>query len=67
VAEVYNYKVVANNYREQVKASPEMTPEQKQAAMKEIAAESRKTVAAALGPKAFNHYLRTGQATWLDE
>jgi len=67
VAEVYSYKVEANNYRQQVKASSEMTPEQKQAAMKEIATESRKTVAAALGPKAFNHYLRTGQATWLDE
>lgn len=66
-AEVYSYKVVANNYREQVKASPEMTPDQKQAALKEIAAESRKTVAAALGAKAFHHYLRTGQAAWLDE
>lgn len=66
-AEIYNYKVVANSYREQVKASADLTPEQKQASFKEIAAESRRTVATTLGAKAFNHYLRSGQAAWLDE
>lgn len=66
-AEVYNFKVVANSYREQVRANTGLTPEQKQAALKDIAVESRKTVAATLGAKAFNHYLRSGQATWLDE
>lgn len=66
-ADIYNYKVVASGYREQVAANADLTLEQKKSALKEIAVESRKTVATTLGAKAFNHYLRSGQATWLDE
>ncbi len=66
-AEIYNHKVVASSYRDQVKGNNSLTPEQKQASLREIAAESRRTVATMLGTKAFNHYLRSGQAAWLDE
>ena len=66
-AEVYGYKVVANGYREQVRANTELNAEQKQAAMKDIAEETRKTVSTALGNKAFNQYLRSGQGQWLSE
>lgn len=66
-AEVYGYKVVANGYREQVRANPDLTAEQRQAAMRDIAEETRKTVAAVLGPRAFSQLVRTGQARWLDE
>ena len=66
-AEVYSYKLVANGYRGQAAANTAMSAEQKLAALKDIAEETRKTVAAALGPKAFNHYLRSGQAQWIGE
>ena len=65
-AEVYGYKVVANGYREQVRANSAMNAEQKQAALKDIAEETRKTVATALGPKAFNQYVRSGQGQWFE-
>lgn len=65
--EVYGYKVVANGYRDQVRANPDLTAEQRAAALQDIADETRKTVAAALGPRAFSQLVRTGQARWLDE
>lgn len=66
-AEVYGFKVVANGYREQVRANPAMNAEQRQAALKDIAEETRKAVATALGSKAFNHYVRSGQGQWFGE
>lgn len=66
-AEVYGYKVVANGYREQVVANTALSAEQKRAAMKDIAEETRKTVATALGTKAFNQYVRSGQGRWFEE
>ena len=66
-AEVYGFKVVANGYREQVRANPAMNAEQRQAALKDIAEETRKVVAAALGSKAFNQYVRSGQGQWFGE
>ena len=66
-AEVYGYKMVANGYREQVRANATMNAEQKQAALKDIAEETRKTVATALGTKAFNHYVRSGLGQWFGE
>jgi len=66
-AEVYGYKMVANGYREQVVANTALSAEQKVAAMKDIAEETRKTVTATLGSKAFNQYVRSGQAQWIGE
>lgn len=66
-AEVHGYKQVAQNYRQQVLANTELTPQQKQEALRAIADETRKTVEATLGPRAFNEFLRSGRAGWIGE
>ena len=66
-AEVYSYKNVSANYREQIRSSPVLTAEQKAEAIKAIAEETANIVRGVLGPKAYNHYLRSGQGRWISE
>ena len=66
-AEVYSYKNVAVNYREQVRSNPAFTAQQRTEAMKAIAEETANVVRGVLGPNAYNHYLRSGQGRWINE
>ncbi|HYV32056.1 MAG TPA: hypothetical protein VEO53_13255, partial [Candidatus Binatia bacterium] len=66
-AEAYGYKTVALNYREQVRNNPQLTPQQKEEALKAITEETKKAVRGVLGVKAYNYYLRTGQGQWIGE
>jgi hypothetical protein len=63
--EVYGYKSVAMAYRAEVMSNQGLPPQQRAAALKAINNETRKSVREALGPKAFNYYVRTGQAHWM--
>ena len=66
-AEAYSYKAVTMNYRSQVLADPTLSLEQKKEAMAAITTETKSALQATLGPKAYNHYLRSGQAQWVGE
>ena len=66
-AEVYSYKNVAANYREQVRSNPAFSTPQRAEAMKAIAEETANVVRGVLGPNAYNHYLRSGQGRWINE
>ena len=66
-AEVYSYKNVAANYREQVRRNPAFSAQQRAEAMKAIAEETANVVRVVLGPNAYNHYLRSGQGRWINE
>lgn len=66
-AEVYSYKNVAANYREQIRNSPLLTAEQRAEALKAISEETANVVRGVLGSKAYNHYLRSGQGRWISE
>ena len=66
-AEVYSYKAVAMGYRSQVQADPQLNPEQREVALKAIADETRGSVRSVLGAKAYSHYIRSGQARWIEE
>jgi hypothetical protein len=65
--EVYGYKTVSLAYRQQVLSDPNLTPQQKEAALKGITEETKGAVRSVLGVRAFNYYLRSGQARWLGE
>jgi hypothetical protein len=65
--EVYGYKTVALNYQSQIRSDPNLTAQQKEDAVKAIAAETKNSVRGVLGVKAFNYYLRSGQGKWLGE
>lgn len=67
VTEVHGYKIVAQNYRQQVYANTDLTPQQKQEALKAIAEETRKQVQSTIGQRAFNELLRSGHGGWIDE
>ena len=64
-SEVYGYKNVAMTYRAEILSNPSLPPQQREAALQAIKEETRKSVRDALGPKAYNYYLRTGQAQWM--
>lgn len=66
-AEVYSYKNVAANYREQVRSNPALSPQQKGETLKAIAEETANVVRGVLGSSAYNHYVRSGQARWISE
>jgi hypothetical protein len=66
-AEVYSYKNVAANYREQVRSNPAFSALQRAEAMKAIAEETANVVRGVLGPAAYNHYVRSGQGRWISE
>lgn len=66
-AEVYSYKNVAVNYREQVRSNPAFTALQREEALKAIAEETANAVRGVLGPKAYNHYVRSGQGRWINQ
>jgi hypothetical protein len=66
-AEVYSYKKVAANYREQVWSNPAFSAQQRAEALKAIAEETANVVRGVLGPNAYNHYLRSGQGRWINE
>jgi hypothetical protein len=54
-------------YRSQVQADPQLNPEQREVALKAIADETRGSVRSVLGAKAYSHYIRSGQARWIEE
>jgi hypothetical protein len=64
-AEVYAYKTVTLGYRSQIAADPNLTLEQKKAALQAITEETKTAVLSTLGTRAFNHYLHSGQAHWM--
>ena len=66
-AEVYGYKAVTMSYRDQIRADPNLNAQQKDEAIKAIVQETKTAVQSTLGPKAFTHYLRSGQAHWITE
>ena len=66
-AEVYGYKNVVRNYREQVAADLTKNEDQRAAALKAITDETRNAVRSVLGTKAYNYYMRTGQGQWIGE
>lgn len=66
-AEVYGYKAVTMSYRDQIRADSNLNAQQKDEAIKAIVQETKTAVQTVLGPKAFNHYLRSGQARWIAE
>jgi hypothetical protein len=66
-AEVYGYKAVTLGYRDQIRADPNLTAQQKDEAIKAIVQETKTAVQTTLGPKAFKHYLQSGQAHWISE
>jgi len=65
-AEVYGYKVVTATYRTQVANDPNLTVPQKEEAIRAIGEETRKSVRATLGSKAYHHYVSTGQGAWMN-
>ena len=65
--EVYGYKTVALNYKSQIRSDPNLTPQQREEAVKAITEETRNSVRGLLGGKAFNYYLRSGQGKWMGE
>jgi hypothetical protein len=66
-AEVYGYKRLALDYREQLREDPNLTPEQKGEALNALGQETANAVRQVLGAKAFNHYVRSGQGGWIHE
>jgi hypothetical protein len=66
-AEVYGYKTVALAYRAQVRDDSNLSPQQKEEALKSISEETKNAVRGVLGVKAYNYYLRTGQGRWIGE
>lgn len=64
-AEVYTYKKIAQDVRAQVLQNTALNEEQRRAALKAIAEETAGAVRASLGDRAYRHYLRTGQAAWI--
>jgi hypothetical protein len=64
-AEIYEYKQVVLEHRALVDGNRSLTAAQQQAALEALAAETDQTVRAALGDKAYNQYLRSGQGAWL--
>jgi hypothetical protein len=67
VTEVHGYKIVAKNYRQQVHSNADLTPLQKQEALRAIAEETRKQVESTMGQRAFNELLRSGHGGWIEE
>ena len=65
--EVYGYKKVAQDIKAQVRANSQLSDEQKTSALKAIADETSGAVRAALGERAYRYYVRTGQASWIQD
>jgi hypothetical protein len=63
--EVYSYKQLSLEYRARVAGNRSLTPDQQQAALGAMAAETEQTVRAALGSKAYDYYRRSGQGAWI--
>jgi hypothetical protein len=55
---VYGYKMQAEQQKQQVESNPNLSEEQRQAALAAIATETEKAVAAAMGPSVYKSYLR---------
>jgi hypothetical protein len=64
-AEVFEYKRAFLEERARVVGNRSLTPDQQQAALDAMTVETVQTVRAALGDRALNYYLRSGQGTWL--
>lgn len=65
VSEVYGYKQAALEARARVAGNRLLAPDQQAATLQALAAETEATVKGALGEKAYNYYLRTGQGAWI--
>jgi hypothetical protein len=55
---VYGFKMQAEQQKQQVESNPNLSEEQRQAALAAIAAETEKAVASAMGPNVYKSYLR---------
>jgi hypothetical protein len=64
-AELYSYKQPIEEERAKVEADPNLTPNQKEAAYRAIAEETKKIYQQALGEKAFRHYSRRTSNPWV--
>ncbi len=62
---VYEFKRIAIENRARVAGNRSLTPDQQQAALNAMAAETEQTVRAVLGEKAYQTYLRSGQGKWI--
>jgi hypothetical protein len=65
--EVYSYKKLALSYRQQVRDESNLNAQQRADALKAISEETANVVRGVLGPKAYNHYVRSGQGRWISE
>ena len=65
VSEVYGYKQAALEARARVAGNRLLAPDQQAATLQALAAETEATVKGALGEKAYNYDLRTGQGAWI--
>jgi hypothetical protein len=64
-AQVYEYKGVVLEQRARVAGNRSLTPDQQQAALEAMAAETAQTVKNTLGEQAYTAYLRSGQGGWI--
>ena len=62
---IYDFKQAAEKTAEALKASPDLSPEERQAALAQIRTETEASVKAALGDKLFKRYLSNG-GWWLN-
>lgn len=63
--EVYEMKRAALDMRKAVQEDPNLSPEQRQLALKAMAEETDRTLKQLLGEKAFQSYQRRGQGQWV--
>lgn len=64
---VYDTRRVAENKTDELRATPGLTPEQKNATLWEIRRETERTIKQQLGEEGWNHYEQGLNARWLDE
>ncbi len=62
---VYEMKRTLLDTRVKVLADNTLSPEQKEQALKEMAAETEKAVRETLGAKAYNYYAQSGFSQWI--
>ncbi len=65
VSQVYEMKQTLTSINERVRNDPNMTPEQKEKALKAVADETERQVKSLMGESAFRYYVWQGQGYWL--
>jgi hypothetical protein len=64
-AQLYSYKEPVEQERARVNSDPALTPEQKSAAFAAIESETQRAFKEALGDKAFRHFIRRSENSWV--